>query len=140
MQTIAVASGGFDPVHSGHILMFNAARAMSDYLVVGINSDEWLARKKGKAFMPYYERALVVSNFKAVDEVMSFDDSDGSAIQLLHTVREKYPTSEIIFVNGGDRTLNNILELALPGVSYVFGVGGTIKNNSSSNLLTTWSN
>ena len=52
MNKIAVISGGFDPVHSGHIRLIKAARALGDQLIVGINSDEWLARKKGRAFMP----------------------------------------------------------------------------------------
>jgi len=135
---IAVVSGGFDPVHSGHIKLIKAARALGDQLIVGINSDEWLARKKGRAFMPWQERLAVLNNLKQVDEVYTFDDDDGTACHLLQQVRAHYPTAHIIFANGGDRTQDNIPEMSVPGVEFVFGVGGTDKANSSSWILEEW--
>jgi D-beta-D-heptose 7-phosphate kinase/D-beta-D-heptose 1-phosphate adenosyltransferase len=108
MKTIVVVSGGFDPVHSGHIKLIKAARALGDQLIVGINSDEWLARKKGRAFMPWQERLAVLNNLKSVDEVYTFDDQDGTACHLLQQVQAHYPADRIIFANGGDRTKNNI--------------------------------
>lgn len=138
MNKIAVVSGGFDPVHSGHIKLIKAARALGDQLIVGINSDEWLARKKGRAFMPWQERLSVLNNLKQVDEVYTFDDEDGTACHLLAQVRAHYPKAEIIFANGGDRTQNNIPEMSVPDVEFVFGVGGTDKANSSSWILEEW--
>jgi len=138
MTTIVVVSGGFDPVHSGHIRLIKAARMLGDQLIVGINSDEWLTRKKGCAFMPWTERLAVLNNLKPVDEVYTFDDEDGTACHLLQQVRAHYPDARIIFANGGDRTQDNIPEMTVPGVEFVFGVGGEDKANSSSWILEEW--
>ena len=135
---IVVASGGFDPVHSGHIRMFNSAKTYGDYLIVGLNSDAWLERKKGKAFMPFSERASIVMNLKAVDEVMSFDDSDGTANDLLEKVKSIYGKEHtIIFVNGGDRVPETVPE-TVKDVHYIYGIGGENKENSSSWILNEW--
>jgi cytidyltransferase-like protein len=138
MNTIVVVSGGFDPIHSGHIKLIKAARTLGDYLIVGINSDEWLTRKKGRAFMPWQERLAVLNNLKPVDEVYTFDDEDGTACHLLQQVRAHYPEARVIFANGGDRTQDNIPEMTVPGVEFVFGVGGADKANSSSWILEEW--
>jgi D-beta-D-heptose 7-phosphate kinase/D-beta-D-heptose 1-phosphate adenosyltransferase len=138
MKTIVVVSGGFDPVHSGHIRLIKAARLLGDQLIVGINSDEWLARKKGRAFMPWPERLAVLNNLKPVDEVYTFDDEDGTACHLLQQVRAHYPDARIIFANGGDRTQQNIPEMLVPEVEFVFSVGGSDKANSSSWILDEW--
>jgi cytidyltransferase-like protein len=135
---IVVCSGGFDPLHSGHIKLIKQARLLGDMLIVGINSDEWLARNKGRAFMPWTERLCVVNNLAAVEEVYTFDDSDGTACHLLEQVRAHYPEAHIIFANGGDRTQDNIPEMSVPGVEFVFGVGGEDKANSSSWILQEW--
>jgi len=138
MKTIVVVSGGFDPVHSGHIKYIKAARLLGDMLIVGINSDEWLARKKGRAFMPWTERLCILNNLSSVDEVYTFDDDDGTACHLLQQVRAHYPEDRIIFANGGDRTKDNIPEMTVDGVEFVFGVGGEDKANSSSWILQEW--
>ena len=138
MKTIVVVSGGFDPVHSGHIKLIKQARLLGDMLIVGINSDEWLARKKGRAFMPWQERLCVLNNLSSVDEVYTFDDKDGTACHLLQQVKAHYPVDRIIFANGGDRTQDNISEIAVDGVEFVFGVGGADKANSSSWILQEW--
>jgi len=138
MKTIVVVSGGFDPVHSGHIALIKKARLLGDMLIVGINSDEWLARKKGQAFMPWQERLCILNNLSTVDEVYTFDDEDGTACHLLHQVRAHYPTERIVFANGGDRTQDNIPEMAVDGVEFAFGVGGENKANSSSWILQEW--
>lgn len=138
MKTIVVVSGGFDPVHSGHIKLIKEARLLGDMLIVGINSDEWLANKKGRAFMPWQERLCILNNLSSVDEVYTFDDEDGSACHLLQQVRAHYPTDKIIFANGGDRTQENIPEMSVPNIEFVFGVGGENKANSSSWILQEW--
>ena len=138
MKTIVVVSGGFDPVHSGHIKLIKEARLLGDMLIVGINSDKWLARKKGRAFMPWQERLCILNNLYSVDEVYTFDDEDGSACHLLQQVQAHYPTDRIIFANGGDRTKENIPEMTIPGIEFVFGVGGENKSNSSSWILQEW--
>jgi D-beta-D-heptose 7-phosphate kinase/D-beta-D-heptose 1-phosphate adenosyltransferase len=135
---IVVCSGGFDPLHSGHITYFRAAQALGDKLIVGINSDEWLQRKKGKPFMSWYERSLIVGSIRFVDFTMSFDDDDDSAIALLERVKVFWPNEEIIFANGGDRNSSNNRESGVLGVEFVYGVGGSNKMNSSSEILKNW--
>jgi bifunctional ADP-heptose synthase (sugar kinase/adenylyltransferase) len=106
-----------------------------------VNSDDWLKRKKGKNFMPWGERVNVVSSIRYVDEVIGFDDNDGSAKDCIKQVRNMFPNADLIFVNGGDRTSGNIPELDMQdnyGVSFLFGVGGTDKKNSSSWILKKW--
>ena len=75
---ILLVTGGFDPLHSWHIACFNAAKMLGNILVIGINSDNWLIRKKGKVFMPFFERKAIVENLRMVDHVLDFDDSDNS--------------------------------------------------------------
>jgi len=140
MQTIVLVTGGFDPVHSGHIAYLAAARELGDCLIVGVNSDPWLIRKKGRAFMPWAERAEIISNLQQVDQVIEFDDWDGSARHAIRTVRDLYPDARIIFANGGDRTPDNIPEqdVSDPNIEFRFGVGGADKKNSSSWILEDW--
>jgi len=140
MKKIVLITGGFDPLHSGHIAYFKAAKELGDILVVGVNSDAWLTRKKGAPFMPYRERAEIVRNIVGVDFVIDFDDSDNSAKRALWMVRQSYPNDKIIFANGGDRTHINIPEMDIndANVQFVFGVGGFDKANSSSWILQEW--
>ena len=137
---IVLVSGGFDPIHSGHIAYFKAARALGDMLVVGVNSDAWLARKKGRSFMPVHERVAIVENLTAVDGVILFNDDDDSAIEAIKNIRMLYPDADIIFANGGDRTDKNIPEMTVVDsrLEFAFGVGGTNKANSSSWILEEW--
>lgn len=136
--TTILVTGGFDPLHSGHISYFESAKNLGDRLVVGINSDDWLARKKGKSFMPWHERAAIVKAIGCVDEVIDFDDSDDSARDACLKVKFRYKNDAVIFANGGDRTAKNIPEMDVPGVAFAFGVGGTNKANSSSWILEEW--
>ena len=128
----------FDPLHSGHTAYFRAARELGDKLIVGVNSDTWLVRKKGRPFMPWEERATIVAAIHNVDRVINFDDSDGSAKDAIRKVKEIYPNHQIIFANGGDRTKDNIPEMVFDDVEFVFGVGGGNKANSSSWILEEW--
>lgn len=141
ISKIVLVTGGFDPIHSGHISYFKAAKQLGTYLVVGLNSDEWLARKKGRPFMPWQERFSVVSNLSMVDEVISFDDSDGSAIDAIRKVLlNSLDNTEVIFANGGDRTKDNIPEMSISNskLKFAFNVGGEDKRNSSSWILEEW--
>jgi cytidyltransferase-like protein len=140
MKTIVLVTGGFDPIHSGHIAYFKAARTLGDMLIVGLNSDEWLERKKGRAFMPWNERLCIINNLAMIDEVYTFDDEDGSARQFIHQVRAHYPDARLVFANGGDRTDKNIPEMDVgdPNITFEFGVGGSNKANSSSWILEEW--
>jgi cytidyltransferase-like protein len=137
---IVLCTGGYDPIHSGHISYFKAARRLGDMLIVGLNSDEWLTRKKGRAFMPWNERLCVVNNLSMVDEVYTFDDADGSARHFIQQVRAHHPDAELIFANGGDRTASNIPEMDVVDdcLTFAFGVGGESKMNSSSWILEEW--
>ena len=122
---LSVVSGGFDPIHSGHILYLEAASKLGDKLIVALNSDEWLANKKGKFFMPFNERKKIIENLQMVDEVIGFDDDQsGSCINALEEIKSKYKDDEIIFCNGGDRNDGNIPEMAVSGIKFEFSVGG----------------
>ena len=138
MKTVLV-TGGFDPLHSGHIAYFKAARALGDRLIVGINSDAWLERKKGRAFMPIWERDQIIRELSVVDmTVLVADDADGGCTTFIRETLDLFPNDEIIFANGGDRRA----EADIPesevcnkyGVEMIFNVGGD-KIRSSSELL-----
>ena len=138
---IVVVSGGFDPIHSGHIAYFKFAKELGEKLIVALNSDEWLINKKGKFFMPFSERKTIIENISCVDLVIDFEDDDlGSATNALVKVKEMYPDDEIIFANGGDRNKENIIEMSVEGIEFLYGVGGDDKKNSSSWILKKWQN
>ena len=96
---IVVVSGGFDPIHTGHIEYFKSAKSLGDKLIVALNSDNWLEKKKGKFFMPFEERESIVKSITYVDEVISFeDDVKGSCINALEKVKLLYPNDQIYLV------------------------------------------
>lgn len=140
MKKIVLVTGGFDPLHSGHIAYLKAAKQLGDILVVGVNSDTWLARKKGQAFMPLLERTAIIRELACVDFVIDFDDGDNTARHAIWMVRQSYPQDQIIFANGGDRTATNIPEMDVndTNLEFAFGVGGENKANSSSWILQEW--
>ena len=141
MKRIVLVTGGFDPLHSGHIEYFKAAKLLGDELVVGINSDDWLARKKGRPFMPMTERIAIIEALEVVDDIVTWDDKDdtacGAIFKLMATTGYG---KEIIFANGGDRNADNSPEMTVyhDKIKFEFGVGGTNKMNSSSWILREW--
>jgi len=141
MSKVVIVTGGFDPLHSGHIAYFKAAKELGDHLVVGLNSDEWLTRKKGRPFMDVYERSRIIESLAVVDKVVCYPDADGSSKNTITGVRAMYPDATIIFANGGDRTKENIPEMDLvdDNLEFAFGIGGEDKKNSSSWILKEWS-
>ena len=140
MKKIIILSGGFDPVHKGHVRMFQAAKDLEATVVVGANSDEWLCRKKGKPFMDIEERTEILQGFKYIDYVFRFDDSDETACDLIRKVNQLYKddqTVKVFFGNGGDRTTSTTPEMDYceeNGVEMLWGVGGG-KIQSSSDLI-----
>lgn len=140
MRKIVLITGGFDPVHTGHLEYIRSAKSLGDMLIVGVNSDLWLTRKKGRAFMPWSERSAIIGAIRDVDQVIEFDDWDNSAKDAIRRLRAQYPGDRIIFANGGDRAADNIPEMDIndDNVSFEFGVGGTNKANSSSWILEDW--
>ena len=130
-RPLIAVSGGFDPVHIGHIRMIRDAARYGDVMVI-INSDDWLQRKKGYVFMTYKERAEIMGNIKGVVMVTSVDDSDGTVCQAL---RRHRPDA---FANGGDRKTENTPEMNLCeelGIQMMWAVGGNNKPQSSSWLV-----
>ena len=138
MNTYYIVSGGFDPIHEGHIAMIKASAEASDGVILLLNSDEWLVRKKGTNFMNSKTRRIICENLKGVIDVIAFDDTDNSASDGIRKVREKYKDANLVFANGGDRTKYNIPETAACiecNVELKFGVGGDNKANASSKIL-----
>jgi D-beta-D-heptose 7-phosphate kinase/D-beta-D-heptose 1-phosphate adenosyltransferase len=136
-----LVTGGFDPIHKGHIALFKHARAYGTHLVVGLNSDEWLIRKKGRYFMDYDERKEILLSLSCVDEVLSFNDDDDSSNDAIEQLIQSSP---IIFCNGGDRGKGNVPEhdkyWCDARVVFKWGIGGNDKKNSSSTLLNKYNN
>ena len=134
-----IVTGGFDPLHSGHIAYFKAAKELGSILFVGVNSDEWLTRKKGRPFMSVEERMAIIKEIGCVGHVFTFNDQDDTAINAIEYVKKQAPgNSNIVFANGGDRTKENIPEMVFDDVEFVFGIGGEDKKNSSSWILKEW--
>ena len=129
-RKVVAVSGGFDPVHVGHVRMIAAAAKLGDVIIIA-NSDEWLVRKKGYMFMPYEERQEILYNFKGVIDVVEASDDDDSVCKTLERIKPD------IFANGGDRKNDNVPEVALCnelGIELVWNIGGD-KIQSSSELV-----
>ena len=139
MDKVVVITGGFDPIHRGHIEYIKAAKELGNILIVGVNSDEWLVRKKGRSFMPFEDRVSIIGALHNVDYAIPFNDRDGTAKDAIAWARKVFPERTIVFANGGDRTSDNIPEMdfADDNIEFAFGVGGD-KTNSSSHLLQEW--
>ena len=137
-KKVSLVTGGFDPIHSGHLRYFERAKDLSGYLVVGVNTNEWLTKKKGQYFLPWVERADIISHLDMVDAVITVPDDDkGSACGAIAKCLEI--SEQVIFCNGGDRIKSNIPEVLGysddPRVYFKYGIGGEEKENSSSWIL-----
>lgn len=129
MTTVAI-SGGFDPLHVGHLRLIQEAATHGDVIII-LNSDEWLRRKKDYVFMPFSHRSEILYAIKGVMDIVPVNDDDDSVCEALQRVRPDY------FANGGDRTAENTPELKLCcdlGIKTLFGIGGE-KMASSSELV-----
>lgn len=128
--TTIMLSGGFDPIHIGHVRMILAAAELGNVIIVA-NSDRWLMNKKGYIFMPWKERAEILSSIRGVQDVVTVDDADGTVCEALRRVKSD------MFGNGGDRTKHNTPEMKVCeelGIEMVWGLGGN-KIQSSSELV-----
>ena len=141
MPDIVLISGGFDPIHSGHIKLIEHSREYGEVVVL-LNSDEWLKKKKGKEFLPFRERVIIMKSLKNVIDVLSFNDSNKTCINGIKKAITKYPNHKIKFANGGDRNNETTPEIKFceeNNIETLWGIGGTNKSNSSSWILKKWS-
>jgi D-beta-D-heptose 7-phosphate kinase/D-beta-D-heptose 1-phosphate adenosyltransferase len=133
---IVAVSGGFDPVHIGHVRMFNEAKKLGDKLILIANNDNWLKLKKGFNFMPEEERREIMESFRSVDEVMLTFHEPGT--QDMSVCKELEYLKPDIFANGGDRKADNIPEYEVCerlGIEMIFNIGQGGKVQSSSDLV-----
>lgn len=138
MGKLVVVSGGFDPIHKGHIKLLKAARALGDELAVILNNDNWLKSKKGYTFMPEQDRVTILLALRVVDAVyLTQHDEDDLDVSVCEAIKQIKPD---IFANGGDRVEDNVPEVVLCnelGIELVFNVGG--EKIASSSDLVAWS-
>ena len=142
MRELVLVSGGFDPIHSGHILLIQEASKYGDVIVL-LNSDKWLREKKGREFLPFVERETIMKSLKNVIDVLSFDDSDKTCVDGIRKAINKYPNHKIMFANGGDRNDKTSPDSEKKfcdknNITTLWEVGGEYKSNSSSKILKRW--
>ena len=131
MTIVTLVSGGFDPLHSGHLEYFKEAKKLGDALCVCVNSDDWLTRKKGKPFMPIEERMAILKELKTPNLVIEFNDKDDSACDAIEMALQVY--DRVIFANGGDRHTGEVPESVVckkHGIEMVDGLGDKIRSSS----------
>ncbi len=132
-EIVVATSGGFDPLHVGHVRLIQAAKKLGDRLIVIVNGDDWLKRKKGYVFMNIKHRMELIKSIKGVDEVMEWDDGTPTVSGALKKIKPD------IFAKGGDRTgSDNVPEAVICkeiGCKIVYNVGNDGKSESSSWLL-----
>ena len=137
---ISLVSGGFDPIHSGHIKLIKEA-SQHGRVVILLNSDQWLQNKKGVEFLPFKEREIIMLALKNVIDVISCGNIDETCIDGIKIAIDKYKNSRIKFANGGDRDNKTTPESIFcnkNNVELLWGIGGNNKSNSSSWILKKW--
>jgi cytidyltransferase-like protein len=138
---IAIVSGGFDPIHVGHVELLNKASRLAEGLVVILNTDEFLTEKKGKPFMKFEERKVILENIRCVDLVIKSIDTDQTVCKTLQKLAEMRiilpngePHEHLLFCNGGDRTngTNSPEHITCErlGIESVYGLGNKIQSSS----------
>jgi len=142
MRELVLVSGGFDPIHSGHIYLIQEASKYGDVIVL-LNSDKWLREKKGMEFLSFAERETIMKSLKNVIDVLSFDDSDKTCVDGIRKAINKYPNHKIMFANGGDRNDKTSPDSEKKfcdknNIATLWGIGGGYKSNSSSQILKRW--
>ena len=142
MRELVLVSGGFDPIHSGHIYLIQEASKYGDVIVL-LNSDKWLREKKGREFLPFVERETIMKSLKNVIDVLSFDDSDKTCVDGIRKAINKYPNHKIMFANGGDRNDKTAPDSEKKfcdknNITTLWEIGGKNKSNSSSQILKRW--
>ena len=140
MDDIVLVSGGFDPIHSGHIKLIKEA-SEHGRVVILLNSDQWLRNKKGMEFLPFKEREIIMSALKNVIDVISCGNIDETCIDGIKIAIDKYKNSRIKFANGGDRdnkTTPESIYCNNNNIELLWGIGGNNKSNSSSWILKKW--
>ena len=140
MDDIVLVSGGFDPIHSGHIKLIKEA-SEHGRVVILLNSDQWLRNKKGVEFLPFKEREIIMSALKNVIDVISCGNIDETCIDGIKIAIDKYKNSRIKFANGGDRdnkTTPESIYCNNNNIELLWGIGGNNKSNSSSWILKKW--
>ena len=138
-KNIIIVSGGFDPVHAGHVRMFKECsnHQIQSFVICGLNSDEWLNRKKGHVFMSFEERKEILNSIVYINRVLGFIDKDDTAVDLLQKCLWYYDEEKLYFANGGDRMETNTPELEFckrNEIELLWGMGGD-KIQSSSELV-----
>ncbi|MFH1423828.1 MAG: adenylyltransferase/cytidyltransferase family protein [Candidatus Nealsonbacteria bacterium] len=134
-QIVVAVSGGMDPLHIGHVRLFQAAKKLGDKLVVILNNDNWLMAKKGYVFMPQNERKEILASLACIDEIVFTEHSKNS--QDMSVVKELSKIKPDIFARGGDRNIQNLPDQEIKtcqaiGCKIVFNVGKGGKVQSSS--------
>tara|TARA_B100000609_G_C17128620_1_gene388920 strand:- start:153 stop:614 length:462 start_codon:yes stop_codon:yes gene_type:complete len=140
MDSIVIISGGFDPIHSGHIRLIEEASKHGN-IVVLLNSDKWLKNKKGKSFLPFDERKMIMNALKNVVDVIKCGEINNTCIDGIEKVLSKYANYRIKFANGGDRNNDSTPETMFckeNGIELLWAIGGENKSNSSSLILKKW--
>lgn len=139
MDRYIIASGGFDPAHIGHVEYLRAAREYGCKLIILLNSDEWLMRKKNYVFMQFDERKKILEEMRSVNRVDAVDDADGTVTKGIFKIYNEFRTipGELFFAKGGDRLIHNTPEVEIChdlGIGMIWNCGGG-KVQSSSELV-----
>ena len=142
---VILISGGFDPVHKGHIECIQNAKKLADEVWIGLNNDSWLHRKKGKQFMKEDERKFIMENLKDVDYVYIMNPlihGDDTAIDFIDHARRKWMRERgtweegiMAFGNGGDRVSGGVPATeedvcSTLGIDLVWGLGDKVQSSS----------